>query len=460
MVELNLFLMSKSDLSLIEATVQKNINRYFGKEDPYFIIGVSGGIDSMCLLYVFKKLGISALVSHINYQKRGSSSDKDQELTEQMAFEWGFDCHSVKVDPDHADGENFQQWARDFRYDFFRQLATDQDADGIAVAHHEDDQVETILQKIFRGAGLVSWTGMDIWDDTIFRPFLNISRSQIEAFTEEHAIPYRTDESNLESDFARNLLRNEWLQKLSDFFPGWKQNVLRVNQQAGNYEEAIDWIAENISDPKGIKRKAFHSLKTGVQKAVVLYLLKQKDPSIHISQSSLRQLEELNQLQTGKRVQLTNQFSLLRDRDYYVISNNELGDFKRMKLNRRQLRGDSFEFKNLKLSLEVFKEPDYKNALYLDPQKMKWPLIIRRWSEGDRFQPFGMEGHQQVSDHLTNRKISAAHKKKALVIESFDKSICAVIFPPIKNQTQPGTISDQVKCDQETKYCLKIKHRN
>lgn len=451
--------MSKSDLSLIETTVQKNVRRHFGNEAPYFVIGVSGGIDSMCLLYVFKRLGISALVSHINYQKRGADSDKDQELAEQMAFEWGFDCHSVRVEPSDARGENFQQWARDFRYDFFQQLAKDEHAEGVAVAHHEDDQVETILQKIFRGAGLASWTAMDIWDGTLFRPLLNISRSQIEAYVEAHAIPYRTDASNLESDFARNLLRNEWLRKLSDFFPGWKQNVLRINRQAGNYEAAIDWIANNISDVEGIQKTAFHSLKPGVQKAVVLYLMKREDPSVQISQSSLQQLDELGKLQAGKKLQLSNRFSLLIDRNHYVISADEPEDFEPVRLNRKQLESEPFTHKNLQLSIEIFEDPDFDDALYMDPQKIKWPITIRRWEAGDRFQPFGMKGHQAVSDHLTNRKISAAHKKQALVIESFDKSICAVIFPPIKNQIQVGTISDPVKCDRKTKYCLKTKHR-
>ncbi|MGD8428165.1 MAG: tRNA lysidine(34) synthetase TilS, partial [Balneolaceae bacterium] len=450
--------MSKSDLSLIEATVQKNVRRYFPETPiPRFIIGVSGGIDSMCLLYVFKQLEITALVSHVNYQKRGPASNKDAELVEQLAFEWGFDCHTVTVDPAEAEGQNFQQWARNFRYDVFRHLAEEHDATGIAVAHHEDDQVETIFQKILRGSGLVSWTGMEIWDGYVFRPLLHISRRQIEEFAEVHEIPYRTDVSNLDSDFARNFLRNEWLKKMSDFFPGWKQNILRVNRQAGNYEEAIDWIADHISNREGVSREIFHTLKPGVQKAVILYLLKKKYPGLQISQSSLEQLDKLAELQTGRKIQLTDQFSILRDRNTYVLrGREEADDFTSFKVHRKQVELSTLIKGNVMFSIEKFENPDYKNALFLDPDKVSWPVKLRRWKDGDRFQPFGMKGHQQVSDHLTNRKISAAHKKQALVIESFDKSISAVIFPPIKNQLQPGTISDQVKCDHSTKYCFKI----
>jgi len=445
--------MSKSDFSLIELTVKKNIEQSFEQPSPHFIIGVSGGMDSMCLLYIFKRLGLSALVSHVNYQKRGASSDEDEELVQQIAFEWGFECHSVRVSPDEAECQNFQQWARNFRYNIFNQLALEHDAEAIAVAHHEDDQIETILQKIFRGAGLVSWTAMDIWDGTVFRPFLNISRAQIKSYAEENAIPYRLDQSNLESDFARNFLRNEWLRQLSDFFPGWKQNVLRVNQQAGDFEQAIEWIADRITGEQGIDRKAFHSLKAGVQKTLVLYLLKQKQPGLQISQDSLNQLDTLGDLQTGKEIQLTDDFSVVRDRNNYVISEGDNADVASAIIDRDQLESSVLKVKNIQLSLEVFKDPNYEGALFLDPRKINWPLTLRCWRAGDRFQPFGMEGHQLVSDHLTNRKVSAAHKKQALVIESFDKSICAVIFPPIKNQIPPGTISEQAKCDPQTKYC-------
>jgi tRNA(Ile)-lysidine synthase len=451
--------MSKSDFLPIESIVQKKLAKHFPDQaPPFFVIGVSGGMDSMSLLYIFKRLEISGLVVHINYQKRGEASDKDAELVEQMAFEWGFDCQTISVDATEAKDQNFQQWARDMRYGIFRDLAKEHSAEGIAVAHHEDDQIETILQKIFRGAGLTSWTAMDVWDDTIFRPFLDISRAQIEKYVEDKAIPYRTDESNFESDFARNFLRNEWLERLTDFFPGWKQNVLRVNEQAGNYEKAIEWISYQMTSEQGIDRKAFHLLVQNVQKALILYLLKQREPGIEISHDSLQQIEDLGDLQTGKAIQLTGCFSVLRDRDHYCIVENDSDDFPPLFLQFDQLKNSPFQDNNLKLSVEQFDQPDFEKALYLDTEKISWPIKLRRWKSGDRFQPLGMEGHQQVSDHLTNRKVSAAKKDKALVIETFEEKICAVIFPPIKNQMSIGTIAEQVKCDLNTKNCLKIQH--
>lgn len=457
--ESNHFLMSKSELSPIEAAVQSNISQYF-ESSPHFIVAVSGGMDSVCLLHTFKELEISGLVAHINYQKRGEASDKDADLVEQLAFEWGFESHIATADPSDAEGENFQQWARDFRYDVFRNLTKEHSADGVAVAHHEDDQVETILQKIFRGAGLASWSGMQAWDGELFRPLLEISRAQIEQYVEKKDLPYRTDESNLESDFARNFLRNEWLPKLSNFFPGWKSNIHQVNEQAQNYEQAIAWIADRVRDEQGIKREEFHSLQPGVQKAVILHLLKRKDPGLEISKDHLYRVEELSDLQTGKTIDFNSQLSVVRDRGHYVLHKNTDPGFEEVIIHQKELKNSSIKIGSLEISEEVWNNPDFGNALYLDVSKVSWPITLRRWEHGDRFQPLGMEGHQQVSDHLTNRKINAAHKEKALVLESFEETICAIIFPPIKIQTPPGTISDQVKCDADTKRCLKVIFRN
>ncbi|WP_171032961.1 tRNA lysidine(34) synthetase TilS [Fodinibius saliphilus] len=452
--------MNRSDLLLIEKKVETQIARYFDKDKlPFFIVAVSGGVDSMCLLYILKRLGVKGLVAHVNYQKRGKESDKDAELVEQMAFEWGYDCQTVEVDPVNAEGENFQQWARQLRYQVFEGLCHEYNADGIAVAHHEDDQVETILQKIFRGAGLGSWIGMGKWDGKLFRPLLDFSRKQIEEYANSRCVPFRTDASNLDTDFARNLLRNEWLRKLEEFFPGWKKNVLRIREQAENYSDSIAWIADRVTNSKGIKREDFHSLALGLQKAVILFLLKKKDSSLQVSRKNLKRIENLVSLQTGKRVEFTPSYSIIRDRDYYVLTGSDKEDFKPIVIQKDALTDGRVRNKNFSLQLIEEIDPGFKKGLYLDADKIQWPITIRSWQAGDVIQPLGMEGHQKVADHLTNRKVRASQKEKTVVIESFEETICAIIFTPIKKQSVTGTISEQFKCDADTKECLLITNR-
>jgi len=450
--------MNRSALSQIESRVKKHVETCFpatGK--PRFVTGVSGGPDSMALLYIFWKLGIEALVVHVNYRKRGEESDRDEELVCEMAHQWGFDCHCVRLDPPDEKGINFQQWARRKRYRIFRELAGDFGADGIAVAHNRDDQIETVLQKLFRGGGLESWSGMQVWDEPLFRPLLDTDRSEIVDFIEREAIPHRVDKSNLESDFARNLLRNEWLDRLEQFFPGWRQNILRLSEQAAIFGEALDIICENMLDVQDrIDLADFSQMHPALQKATVLHLLKKIDPSVEISTGALDQIVELPNLQPGKSIQLNDTYSLSVGRERFKIVFEPPESRELVVLERDDLRENAFFLDGLSFQIEAYGRPDYERALYLDADRIDWPIRLRYWKAGDRFQPFGMVGHQNVSDHLTNRKISPAEKGEAMVIESFEEMICAVIFPPIEKLTPPGTISEQVRCDEQTDRCLVI----
>jgi len=449
--------MSKSASLPIEKEVQSLLAASFDNPNPSLVVAVSGGPDSMALLYLLYQLEVEAVVVHVNYGKRGEESDKDAELVEEMAHQWGFDCHTLKPDSDpvEQDEANFQQWARRFRYDAFRMLAEEYRADGIALAHHRDDQVETILQKMFRGAGLESWSAMRVWDGELFRPLLNHSKEEIEAYCEERAIPYRLDRSNLESEFARNFLRNEWLDNLKEHFPGWQENVLRIAGQAEIFSKALDWIAGELRDERDrISRDRFLQLEKDMAKALILHLLKKVEPGIGLSRESLDQLDDLASLQTGKSIQLTDSYSVLRDREWFKIVYEQKEALTVFRLELEKLKEKPFRYNGLQFGVEHYSDPDFDDALYLDAAKLSWPLTLRSWKPGDAFRPFGMEGHQKVADHLTNRKISASYKGKALVLETFEETICAIIFPPIENRRPPGTISDLVKCDSGTEQCL------
>jgi len=448
--------MSKSTLLPIEKTVRRALQKSFPHSTPSLITGVSGGADSMVLLHILHKFEVSQYVVHVNYQKRGDEADKDAELVKQTAQKLRVDYKTIRVTPEEAEGKNFQQWARQVRYNAFEIQANQTGADGIAVGHHRDDQIETIIQKIFRGGGLASWSGMQVWNGRLFRPLLGVTRKQIVAYCKEKKIIYRSDKSNFESDFARNFLRNEWLTELEDHFPGWRTNILRVAEQAAVFKSSLQYILENISDDYDrLLRGPFLALDDELQKSILIHYVHRLDPDQHLSRGALRTLGELAELQTGKSVQLTDDMQLMRDREYFkiVVDTNETAAS--VTLEKKKL-DDGFSFNDLIFSLKPFESPDFEQMLYLDSNQISWPLKLRRWRPGDRLQPLGMEGHQSVADHLTNRKIPAAEKEKALVLESFEESICAVIFPTIKNQNPPGTISDWAKCRSSTESCLTI----
>ncbi len=221
--------MNKYASNLINKSVESSLS-LIPQAKPKIILGVSGGSDSMALLYTFYKLEVEVLVVHINYGLRGNESDLDQELVEGMSTQWGIDCYSVKIENKQNEG-NFQSWARAERYRIFKELKDINNLNCIATAHHQSDQIETILQKVLRGSGVEAWEGMSVWDGELFRPFLPFSKTEILSYCEENSIPFRDDKSNLESKYARNFIRNQLEDKFDELFPGWRTNILDLSEK-------------------------------------------------------------------------------------------------------------------------------------------------------------------------------------------------------------------------------------
>ncbi len=450
--------MSKSGLLPIEQAVKNHLENIFTEAKKLrFVLGVSGGIDSICLLRIFKKLNIQTIVVHINYGIRGEESDKDAAFVEEVCNELGVRLISHKINSTEVDNANFQAWAREVRYEFFDEAAQKTEAAGIAVAHQKDDQIETILQKIFRGSGLAAWSAMEVWDGKLFRPLLQTSRDEIKNYCEEKEISFRVDRSNLESDYARNFLRNDWLPQIEQHFPGWGQNVLRAAEQADIFKLSLDHILENISNDKdGLKREPFLALPLSLQKSLLLTFIEKKGVNGSVSRNALSQLHKLNDLQTGRKLQLNDEFSLVRDRSQFTLINENQNLFEPLSLHQKQLKGKAVNYDGFEFNIQPFHNPDYNHSLYLDVQKLQWPLLIRPWRQGDHIQPLGMSGRQTVADHLTNRKVSAAEKSKTIVVQSFEETVAAVIFPPFKKEALQGTISEKFKCNASTEQCVTI----
>lgn len=423
------------------------------------ILGVSGGPDSMTLLYLFSRLEMDVTAVHCNYQIRGRAADRDQQLVEETASMWGFDAVSLRLDPAEAEGENFQNWARIRRYQIFRDLKDEVGAKGIGTAHHQDDQLETIIQKILRGAGMTAWQGMDVWNGELFRPLLGISKAELLRFASENHVPYHLDGSNEESTYARNFLRNGWFPVMDDLFPGWRENLLKIPDRAREYESLTLSLLSYLKDDDGeILRERLLTLPPDVQKTLVLQILKEKDPSVRVGGGALEQLEQLPDLQTGRQLGITERWSLMRDREQlrFVDLRASREGLAEILLSRKEAEAGS-EVGEVSMSLEEWGGKPDTAVLQMDADRIEWPVRLRRWREGDRLNPLGMKGSQTVSDHLTNEKIPALRKHEALLIESFDESICAVIFPELSPGGKPGTIADWARCDEKTDTVLRIR---
>jgi tRNA(Ile)-lysidine synthase len=452
--------MNKFASSPVTKAFQKQKKAFLPDFKGKVVAGVSGGPDSMALLYLLHRHEVDTVAVHINYRLRGEASDKDQLLVEDISAMWNLECASIRLDPEEAEKKNFQAWARDRRYQIFRDIKREYSADYILTAHHEDDQLETILQKMMRGAGLSAWKGMDLLDGDLFRPLLEVSKKEILQFIQDFHIPFRMDRTNEESTYARNFIRNNWFPELNRLFPGWKSNLLRIPDRANEFSLMADLLLEQTRDSSGgLDRQKFLALPPEIRPVIFQRHTEHSGLDVNLSRNFLEKLDSLDTLQTGKSISLSGNLYLLRDRNSFKINEDQAGDHSlTITLDEEDL-GNERDYGFLMIQFAEPPETFFDNQLVLDVQPLQFPLTLRRWKDGDLFRPFGMKGSQLVSDHLTNRKVSSAQKKEAKVLESFDGTICAVIFPPHSGAESLGTISERVRCTPETRKTLIIRKK-
>lgn len=412
----------------------------------------------MALLYLLHRHGYQVVVVHCNYGLRGEQSDKDQQLVEQVCMLWNIECVSVKLEQDSAEGGNFQQWARSERYRIFREMKREYQAQYILTAHHQDDQIETILQKILRGSGISAFTGIKSLKNDLFRPLLEVSKSEIIDFVEKFNIPYRIDSSNEESTYARNFLRNRWFPMLEGLFPGWRTNILSLPEKAAVHQDLIKYVAADVrNDTMSFNRSRFIKLKDTMKPVVFKELFEEAVKDGAMTKGFLVNVQSLEGLQTGHYLDISEKHMVFRDRDLYrfVSKKSSKDDVPELIVSKKEVE-NGFQMKNIAMNVESVPKTFSLSSLCLDIAKVSFPISIRNWSDGDQFQPFGMDGRQLVSDHLTNRKVPSHRKSEALIVESFDGMIAAVIFPSETNRTQPGTISERFRVCKTTQKILKI----
>ncbi len=454
-------------------------------EGATYVAGISGGVDSMVLLYILSRLlKFQVVAAHINYGRRGAQSDADEELVTLFCREHNiaFEVHRSKEDrkQEHAETGNFQNQARELRRGFLLSVMRKYEAKAIFLAHHKDDQTETIFQKLLRGAAPEKWTGMKLMDPPWVRPFLEISKEELLQFAEEHAIPYRTDRSNLESNYSRNVLRNEVFPLFENAFPGWKQNIGRLSRSGQLHTAMLDYITglttlslktefsklTESDEPvmpgaekqftAALSRSAWFSLPAELRLPVARYWIEKQTGYTGWSRGEVSRLDDLKQLQTGKTILFNECFSVQRDRDRFVLVQTP-GPVIHHVLSRSRLSEKKEEYAGF-----IFKSSRYDSTLKTGVLQLAWEalpekIILRTWKKGDHIRPLGMKGTQSVADHLTNRKISAVQKNESLVLVSFEGNVHAVIFPHRPDSGEAGTIAEHTRCHTERQRVLLIK---
>lgn len=422
--------MNKTGKSTLVRSVQQYLLEHsLVRTGNHVILGVSGGIDSMVMLDIMAKLQrlfrMKLSIAHVNYQLRGSESDKDERLVKKIAASYRLPLYIKTIDASTKARQrkrSIQETARDIRYSFFDTLKEKLNADVIATAHHLDDNTETVLINLVRGSGVDGLAGIPLRRDSIIRPLLCADRSQVLEYSKINRIVFRNDASNTKDEYTRNFLRNR-------IIPALKKRINpSLNETIGHTSIVLRSVSEFLNREtdriygrcvKGneIVLQPFNTLHPIIQQGVIRRLLNDLDiEPTYIRIASLRQLQ---QQQKGSIIQLGNGWTAERLSTTLLLKRAET--VRRIKDLSIPKEG-TYSNGSIVLTIALSGLPDNKRKMnpseeYVDASKVRFPLTVRPWKAGDSFRPIGMKGSRKLSDFFSSLKLPQDEKKTIPVLE-------------------------------------------
>ncbi len=392
------------------------------------IVGLSGGADSMAMLDVLTLLGYRCIAAHCNFHLRGEESDRDADFVKKWCK--SIDIEFVSIDFDttgYASDKkiSIEMAARELRYRWFEIIRSEYQAEAIAVAHHRDDSVETVLMNLVRGTGIKGLTGIAPKNEKIIRPMLCTTRQQIETYLKNRSIPFVIDSTNNEDLYTRNYLRLNVLPMLQKLNPSVTDAIFRTSQNLREaekmYHAATERAKSIVFDGEKIDITA---LLTEASPISVLFEIL---APLGFNPTVIEDVCGALQAESGK-IFVGERFRIIKDRDFLLldpistIMGNE--DVFYIQSDTREMEVPI----HLIFSQEKKSVPIKKNRLWLyaDMDKLAFPLVLRRWQQGDWFIPFGMKERKKLSDYFSDQKFSLKDKENAWILVS-DKEIVWIV---------------------------------
>lgn len=418
-------------------------------------VACSGGSDSMALLHKLKsleeELDIEVIAVHVNHSIR-ENAERDAEQVLKYCRENRIRCYKFKVDvPKLAKAKalSLESAGREARYGVFDALIQKGVADKIALAHHSLDQAETILLHLFRGAGLSGVKGMDYQKgDTYIRPMLSTPKKDILDYLNYNDIPYVEDETNFESTYTRNFLRNEIFPLLLKKWPNIVNTLINFSKSAG---EDDDYIKKNLNDYALL-------IEDKVAKIPLSYFLYDESlinriifKAIHgigigedIERKHIDAIKELaRNSENGKKIDLPLGVTAYKEYEYLTLTNKKKEDVK----FGQELKCGEFDVPGFgKISIKRVKDfVPKQNVLYIDYKKVPRDAVWRFRKDGDVFEKFG-GGTKKLKSYLIDKKIPQRERANLPVLASGNEVLAIAGIE----------ISEKVKIDETVKSALKI----
>jgi tRNA(Ile)-lysidine synthase len=402
------------------------------------LVAVSGGADSVALLDVLVRLehGLNLVVAHLNHGLRGDASDGDESFVSALAASHGLPFVVARVDVAglaKSQRLSLEDSGRRARYSFFAETARVHGATSIALAHHLDDQAETVLMRLLRGAGGSGLSAMGNGGDGILkRPLLQISRREIERYLKERGLKHRVDASNADTAILRNSIRHELIPFLKRYNPCISERLALTAQILASDEEVLDDLTATVyrrlacAAPSGIVLDvgALRLEKRGLRLRLYRHALSELRGDLQ--RIGLSHLESIDRLATSSRpnasIDLPGRCLVARSYGKLSFKVPETAPDGGWEVSVEGEGGCQLPNGRRLLVRRIPRpaqlDPGSPWVAYLDPEGAPFPWVLRSFTPGDRFTPLGMNGMQKVKDLFINSKIPLAERRRVPLLVS------------------------------------------
>lgn len=391
-------------------------NKLFGHGDK-ILAAVSGGMDSVLLAHLLHAAGYNFGIAHCNFQLRGAEADADQQFISSLAQQLGVPFHSIQFDTKAyaADKKiSIQMAARDLRYQWFAQISQQQSYDVIALAHHQNDAIETILLNLTRGTGIAGMHGILPKNGELVRPLLFLKRDEIQDIIDTHQLGYVEDSSNASVKYARNKLRHEVIPKLRELNPSLEETFEHNLNHFRNLEvllqQRLDELREKLFIVQGDEiHTPIDEIKRLNPQVFLLFGLLQQ---YGFNESTVEDIISALDKHPGRIFESAG-FTLVLDRQKLILSKKreEITDAVNISQNDHEVH-----YQNYRLNILHDDSPliikDNPMAVSIDSDLLIFPLTLRQWQQSDYFYPLGMKTKKKLSDFFISEKVPLHEKKQ------------------------------------------------
>lgn len=407
---------------------KNHLQEHFPKvSESKILIAISGGVDSVVLTHLCKEANLDISLAHCNFHLRGEESEGDEAFVMELADALDIEVYIEGFETEaYARGKkiSIQMAARELRYHWFEELRETLQFDYIFTAHHANDNLETVLINFVRGTGLEGLTGIPEKNGYILRPLLPFSREDIEEYARNSHIKWREDSSNASGKYLRNRIRQEVIPNLVDLNPQFLESFENTRK---HLQESSILVEDYISAlfPRIAKEEEYgysfriKMLKTIPHLRAVLYELFRS-----FGFTEWNDVFDLLDAQPGKIV-YSKTHRLIKDRENLLLTT-----FPSINEREYEILAEE-EVVMLPIGTFQLEEADEisnggKNVIYLDLNKLNFPLTVRRWEEGDYFHPFGMKGRKKLSKYFKDEKLSLPQKENSWLLCSKNEIVWVI----------------------------------